>query len=201
MIADIAKSSVAFFFGLVLLAVPPARAVNLQPGDAAPDFTLADIDGKIVTLSDYRGKLVLVAFWSTWCSRCSEELTFLRDNFGGRDDVAVLLINQDSEKMAPRQRIAEMRDSLALPFPVIMDTGLALWDRFGINALPTSVVVGRDGRVLYAEPNFHHESPEKLLMAVSPDSSLPGRGVPPTRSGQVENVSDLFEEMSDPEGE
>ena len=63
----------------------------------------------------------------------------------------------------------EMRDRLSLPFPVIVDSGLVLWDRFGINALPTSVVVGKDGLVVYAESNFYWESPEKLLKAVSPN--------------------------------
>lgn len=152
---------------LLLSAALPAGAVNLFPGDSAPDFTLPDIDGNAVTLAGFRGKTVLIVFWSTWCSRCSEELTFLRDNFGGQEDVAVLLVNQDSEKMVTRERIAEMRDRLSLPFPVIVDSGLVLWDRFGINALPTSVVVGKDGRVIYAESNFYWASPEKLLKAVS----------------------------------
>ena len=144
----------------------PANAVSLQPGDAAPEFTLQDIDGNTVILSDFRGKTVLIVFWSTWCSRCSEELAFLRDRFGHQENVSVLLINQDSEKMVPREKIVEMRNSLSLPFPVIADSGLVLWDRFGINALPTSVVIGKDGRVLHAESNFYWETPEKLLKAI-----------------------------------
>jgi len=145
----------------------PVSAISLLPGDPAPDFSLPDIDGKIVTLSEFRGKTVLIVFWSTWCSRCSEELIFLRDQFGHHDDVTVLLINQDSEKMVSRERIAEMRDRFSLPFTIIVDSGLVLWDRFGINALPTSVVIGKDGRVVHAEANFYWETPEKLLKAIS----------------------------------
>ena len=151
----------------VLLILPRAAgAVNLVPGQPAPELSLPDIDGNHVTLKDHLGKTVLIVFWSTWCSRCSEELTFLRETFAGRDDVEVLLVNQDSEKAAPRDKIAEMRNRLALPFHVIMDSGLVLWDRFGINALPTSVVVGKDGRIVYAEPNFYRESPGRILDAV-----------------------------------
>lgn len=158
----------ALILGLFLFTALPARAVLLQRGNLAPDFTRPDIDGKAITLSAYRGKTVLIIFWSTWCSRCSEELVFLRDAFGHREkDVSVILINQDSEKMVPMERIVRMRDNLSLPFPVIVDSGLYLWELFGINALPTSVVIDKDGRIVYAEANFYWATPEKLLNAVS----------------------------------
>lgn len=153
---------------LLVFAALPAGAVNLHPGEPAPEFSLPDIDGHVVTLKELRDKTVLIVFWSTWCSRCADELTFLRDTFGKRPDVTVLLVNQDSEKMVPRERIAELRDRLSLSFPIIVDSGLMLWDKFGINALPTSVVVGKDGRVVYAEPNFYSESPTRILDAVPP---------------------------------
>lgn len=158
-----AAAALGFF---LLLAALPASAVNLVPGDPAPEFSLPDIDGNSVTLSGFRDKTVILVFWSTWCSRCSEELTFLRNTFGGRDDLIVVLINQDSEKAVPRERIVEMRDRLSLTFPILMDSGLVLWDRFGINALPTSIVIGKDGRTIFAESNFYWESAEKLLAAV-----------------------------------
>lgn len=151
---------------LLLIAAFPAGAVNLVPGDPAPEFSLPDIDGNPVTLSGFRDKTVILVFWSTWCSRCSEELTFLRNTFGERDDLVVVLINQDSEKSVSKERIFEMRDRLSLTFPIIVDSGLVLWDRFGINALPTSVVIGKDGRTVYAESNFYWATPEKLLAAV-----------------------------------
>jgi len=163
----LARFPVAVSLGLLLLLTAlPAGAVNLLPGDPAPEFSLPDIDGNSVTLSGFRDKTVILVFWSTWCSRCSEELTFLRDTFGGRDDLVVLLVNQDSEKSVPKERIAEMRDRLSLTFPIVVDSGLVLWDRFGINALPTSVVIGKDGRTIYAESNFYWASAEKLLAAV-----------------------------------
>ncbi len=153
---------------LLMLAAAPAWSVTLMPGEPAPEFSLPDIDGKIVTLSGFRDKTVLIAFWSTWCSRCEEELSFLRDEFDQRDDVAVILINQDSETKVNLKRIAELRAKLHLRFPILVDSGLVLWDRFGINALPTSMVVGRNGTILFVEPNFYWASPEKILQAVSP---------------------------------
>lgn len=154
--------------GILLMFAAPSWPVTLMPGDPAPDFSLPDIDGKTVTLSRLGDKTVLIAFWSTWCSRCEEELTFLRDQFDRRDDVVVLLVNQDSETNVSPKRITELRAKLNLRFPIIVDSGLVLWNLFGINALPTTMVIGRNGKILFVEPNFYWASPEKILQAVSP---------------------------------
>lgn len=146
----------------------PAAAVTLSEGDRAPSFSLKDIDGNTVTLDQFRDKTVVVAFWSTWCSRCEEEMTFLRDQFGSREDVAVLLVNQDSEKEVDLDLIRTVREKLRITFPILLDEGLALWDHLGINALPTSMVVDKNGRITYIEANFYWASPERLLEAVGP---------------------------------
>lgn len=153
----------------ILLLLPtagPAGAVTLGAGDRAPEFALKDIDGGQVTLDQFRGKTVLIAFWSTWCSRCEEELAFLRDTFGERTDVAVILVNQDSERKVSTSRVRKIRDKLGIRFPVVVDEGLALWDVYGINALPTSVVIGKNGKIKHVEPNFYWGSPDNLLEAV-----------------------------------
>lgn len=151
---------------VLLMPAPFAGAVTLSAGDPVPNFTLNDIDGRQVSLDQFRGKTVVIAFWSTWCSRCEEELTFLRDRLGNRDDVAVLLVNQDSERKVSLDRVRAICSKLEIAFPVLLDEGLSLWDHFGINALPTSVVVGRNGRITLVEPNFYWASPEKLLAAI-----------------------------------
>ncbi len=156
---------------VALLALPAVRAaaVNLAPGEKAPGFSLMDIDGNRVTLEQFRGKTVVIAFWSTWCSRCEEELTFLKQTLGDRTDVAVLLVNQDSERKVSLDRVRAIREKLGIRFPVLLDEGLALWDSYGINALPTSVVVGKDGALKLVEPNFYWGSPENLLAAIGKD--------------------------------
>lgn len=162
------RNATMAFMVLALLALSalPAAAVTLAAGDKAPDFMLEDLDGKKVSLDQFRGKTVVIAFWSTWCSRCEEELLFLRDMFGKRSDVAVLLVNQDSERKISRERILNLKDKIGISFPILLDEGLALWDKFGINALPTSVVIGKNGEIKLVEPNFYWGSPENLLSAI-----------------------------------
>jgi peroxiredoxin len=160
------KLPILLFIALLLIPAARAGAVALVAGQKAPGFSLNDIDGNRFTLEQFRGKTVVIAFWSTWCSRCEEELRFLKDRFGDRTDVAVLLVNQDSERKVSRNRIRAVRERLGIRFPVLLDTGLALWEVYGINALPTSIVIGKDGAVRLVEPNFYWGSPEKLLAAV-----------------------------------
>lgn len=152
----------------LILALTPlsSRAVNLMPGDTAPGFSLKDMEGNRVTLEQFLGKTVVLAFWSTWGSRCEEELSFLRDTLGKRGDVVVLLINQDSEHFVPVDQIRRVQERLKIEFPVLIDEGLTLWEMYGINALPTSVVVDGNGRVKLVEPNFFWGSPDNLLAAV-----------------------------------
>jgi peroxiredoxin len=152
---------------LLLLAIAvPAGAVSLVAGERAPNFSLKDLEGNRVTLTQFQGKTVVIAFWSTWCSRCEEELTFLRDQFGSRNDVAVLLVNQDGEKGAVLSKVRGLRDKLGISFPILLDEGLNTWEGYGINALPTSVVVDKTGAIKLVEPNFYWASPDKLLEAV-----------------------------------
>lgn len=153
---------------IAFLAIPAARAgaVALVAGQKAPGFSLKDIDGNRFTLEQFRGKTVVIAFWSTWCSRCEEELNFLKDKFGDRTDVAVLLVNQDSAKKVSLERVRAIKERLGIRFPVLLDEGLALWEVYGINALPTSIVIGKDGAIKHVEPNFYWGSPDNLMAAV-----------------------------------
>lgn len=155
-----------FLISLLFFLAVPAGAVTLSTGDNAPGFALSDLDGKKVTLEQFRGKTLIIAFWSTWCSRCEEELSFLRDAFGGRADVAVLLVNQDAERNVSRERIRALQEKIGISFPILVDEGLFLWENYGINALPTSVVIDAAGKIKLVEPNFYWASPENLLAAV-----------------------------------
>ena len=158
--------SIAVLVALLVIPATRASAVSLTAGEKAPGFSLKDLDGNRVTLEQFLGKTVVIAFWSTWCSRCEEELTFLKNTLGDRGDVAVLLVNQDSENKVSLDRVRSIKERLGIRFPVLLDEGLSLWEVYGINALPTSVVIGKDGALRLIEPNFYWGSPEKLLAAI-----------------------------------
>ena len=110
-------------------------------GNAAPDFTLRDVDGAAVTLSELRGKVVLVNFWATWCRPCKKELPVLQrlsDEYP--DDLVVLAVNWQEDADDARGYF-EAND---LTMRVLLDRG-GVYDQYRLQGLPDSFFVGRDG--------------------------------------------------------
>jgi thiol-disulfide isomerase/thioredoxin len=114
-------------------------------GAAMEDFSLNDLQGIEVRLSDYQGQPVLINFWATWCPPCREEMPLFSEFY---------LANQDSGFVILAVDVGEEWDLVAdfayeqnLPFPVLLDPDQQFAGALRINAYPTSVLVGRDGKI------------------------------------------------------
>jgi peroxiredoxin len=136
---------------LLLLAIAlPAAAQSLKEwkGGAPPALELEDVDGKLHRLADYRGKVVLVNFWATWCEPCREEMPSmeaLRASMQGRPFV-VLAVN-----VGEGARVARgFGDKISLRFPLLLDRDTKTTKAWGARVLPASFVVGPDGRIRYS---------------------------------------------------
>lgn len=156
----------AFLLAALFVLHAPAAAGSLAVGDHPPPFALPNLEGYTVELSHYRGKPVVIAFFSTQCSRCMEEIRFLKREFGSDPDVVVLLVNQDSEARAASSKIREIQRTLDIAFPILFDERLELMEKYGIKSLPTTVVVGKDGKIALLENNFYSSTPERIIEAV-----------------------------------
>lgn len=129
----------------------PATASALV-GEPAPPFTLGAADGARVSLSDFRGQVLLVNFWATWCAPCREEMPMLdalHDELAERGFAVVGIAMDDV------QRAREFAGALDIGYPVLVGAGdvFAVMRAYG-NAggmLPYSVLVDRDGRVQWVE--------------------------------------------------
>jgi len=118
----------------------PARP---QKGFRAPDLTLLNLEGQEVSLSDFRGKLVLVNFWATWCSPCRQELPAIQAQYESTDDLVVLGVNFQEGADEVRPFVTEA----GLTFPVLLDeTGRATLI-YRVRGLPTSFLVDADGLI------------------------------------------------------
>ena len=116
-------------------------------GQLAPDFTLASVDGQKLTLSDYRGKAVLLNFWATWCEPCKIEMPWfveLQKQYGPQGLQVLGIAMDDSE---PKD-IAEFTKKMGVNYPVVIGKE-AVGDQYGgIPYLPSTFYIGRDGKVL-----------------------------------------------------
>ncbi len=116
-------------------------AVGMQ----AEDFNLTDLEGKSQSLSQYRGKIVLVNFWATWCKPCTTEMPAMQKIYDKLRDkgFVVLAVNELEDDAKVREHIKQYGHT----FPVLMDRDNTVANQFGVFGLPVSVFIDQEGRV------------------------------------------------------
>jgi thioredoxin-dependent peroxiredoxin len=116
---------------------------RLSPGDPAPEFTLPDADGKPVSLSDYRGRRVIVYFYPAASTPgCTKEACDFRDNLAELNDTGIDVVGISPDKPA---KLAKFRDAEALTFPLLSDVDklvLTAWGAFGEKKMYGKTVTG-----------------------------------------------------------
>ena len=135
-----------------------AADLKLWSGGPPPALALNDLDGRAHRLADYRGKVVLVNFWATWCGPCRDEMPSiqgLKDKLAGRP-FAVLAVNLDE----PESRIRKFLSQMKVDFTVLLDPERQVAKAWNARILPASFVIGPDGRIRYTlvgEINWDNE--------------------------------------------
>ena len=138
------------------------------------DFQLKDQYGNTHTLSEYRGKTVVLTFWATWCSYCEKELPELQaiyEEYGSNTKDLIILgtVNPKSKDYPNNQDKEEsvIKDYLKnnqLTFPVVMDIDGKLLENFSIASYPSTVIIGKDGTIsLYQPGAIDKDTLEKLI--------------------------------------
>ena len=114
-------------------------------GMQAEDFRLADLAGKEQSLSQYRGKIVLLNFWATWCKPCTTEMPAMQTAYDKLRDkgFVVLAVNELEDDVRVREHIKQYGHT----FPVLMDHDNKVANQFGVFGLPVSVFIDQEGRV------------------------------------------------------
>ena len=122
----------------------------------APDFTLKDLDGKDVSLSQYKGKVVLINFWATWCDPCYIEIPWLiemQQKYApkGFTILGVALDEEGKSVVAPwvaKERFNVNGQKVPMSYPILLGND-ATGDKFGgLLGYPTSILVSRDGKII-----------------------------------------------------
>lgn len=131
-------------FGALMIAFLPASVLGQEA--KAPQFALKDVNGRTVRLSDYRGKVVLINFWATWCPPCRVEMPDLvrlqREH--GKEGLQIIGITYPPERKARVRRFAR---SVKVNYPIILGTH-ELKARFSSEEiLPLTIVIDRNGKV------------------------------------------------------
>ncbi len=120
---------------------------RFQEKKEAPAFSLKNLDGKPISLSDFRGKPVLITFWATWCASCKEEIPLL-EKFcvAKKDQLAILLIAIDGERKKTVQKIVNENK---VTLPVLLLLKEKVMDHYGVKGwIPLTFLVDREGMLV-----------------------------------------------------
>jgi peroxiredoxin len=136
----------AVLAALVMVGGCSNSSTGVAAGDRAPDFVLPRLDGTVQKLSNYRGQIVLVNFWATWCPPCIEEMPVLNRivaDYGSRGIVVLGLAGDDVV-----DRVKDFVAKEPLDFEVLHDPGGAVGTQYGITGYPETFLIDRDGTVI-----------------------------------------------------
>lgn len=122
------------------------RVQKFEEPVVAPDFTLKDLKGNQVTLKNFKGRVVFLNFWATWCPPCRREMPSMErlyKQLKDRDFTMLAVDMQESEK-----RVRAFISEFSLSFPVLLDLNGDISSLYGIVGLPTTYIIDREGKII-----------------------------------------------------
>jgi len=144
------SSRLAFSFVVCLIVLALLStcllAAESEPAKAAPNFTLTDVNtGKQVSLSDFKGKVVVIDFWATWCIPCRKALKFYEKLYREKRDEGLVIIAISIDRREKKLRNYVRKHPVS--FQVLHDPDKTAMKKFKVFKVPTTYIVDRDGKI------------------------------------------------------
>lgn len=126
------------------ITTPPSTpAIGTRVGNLAPNFQLNNLDGKLVSLDDLRGKSVLINFWATWCPPCVSEMPYLQEIYNEWSETELMLLAVNIGESSTK--IKAFMQSRDLSLPVLLDTKEDIAQSYNIRYIPTTFFIDKQG--------------------------------------------------------
>lgn len=131
-----------------------AQTLPAKTDKLAPDFKLMDLKGKEVSLSDFKGKPLILFFWTTWCPFCREEFPVLTDKYNDlkKEGIEVLAIDIGESKERVEKFTVNL--NLDMPFPILLDSASTVAYAYDLLGVPTFILIDSQGKIKFQGNDF-----------------------------------------------
>jgi peroxiredoxin len=136
---------VAVFVFLLAFAIITTGSLTFASDQAAPDFTLTDLSGKSISLSDLKGKVIFVNFWATWCGPCRHEIPDFIEFYKENKDNGVVILGVSIDKSV--NKVRDFVDDNGINYPIAMATDNMVKDYKPGKFIPTTIIIDSDGMI------------------------------------------------------
>lgn len=141
--------STMIFAGSLMENKPENNSSNTSSfvNDKAPDFALKSVDGKVVKLSDYKGKVIILDFWATWCPPCRKgipDLISIQNEY--KNDVVIIGVSLDGDKTI--KDVPDFIKQYGINYPIVYGDEKIVTAYGGIQAIPTAFVIDKKGNII-----------------------------------------------------
>ena len=155
----------------VLLAAPAVADPMPRKGERAPDVLGTTADGTALEVPQFKGKVLVVTFWASWCGPCMHELPMLESlqRLAGKDRLRVVAVN--IEEMAVFRKISRKLESFELT--VAHDDRKRGSDAYGVHGIPHMVIIGRDGTILKVNRGYSESALDSILAEINAALAAP----------------------------
>lgn len=123
---------------------------GLDVGQMAPDFELKTLDGESVRLSDYKGQMVMLNFWASWCPPCRVEMPHMEtyyQEYKEEDNIEILAVNMTTLERGSQDKVPDFVDKHGLTFPILMDEDGDIKDLYKVMVYPTTYILNEEGMI------------------------------------------------------
>ncbi|HWF98985.1 MAG TPA: TlpA disulfide reductase family protein [Steroidobacteraceae bacterium] len=143
------RNRIAALLAILTLALPAwAGMADAQ----APGFTLPARDGKVVTLTQFKGDVVMINFWASWCGPCRQEMPLLDSIYKQYKDMGFVLLGVNVEPSSHDANAWLMQTPVS--YPILYDTKSQVSQLYHVQAMPTTVIIDRQGVVRYVHNGY-----------------------------------------------
>lgn len=127
---------------------PVGYSVSPKVAEVAPDFSLTGLDGKSHRLSDFKGQVVFLNFWATWCAPCVLEMPSIERLYQSLKDKGLTVITINTDDSSSEEKVKKFVDTYGLNFKILRDPNFSVLDSYRVSGFPETFLIDREGKFL-----------------------------------------------------